>query len=425
MSHEIILSADEPITCPSCGHAFPLREGIASQTIERYEHAYDARLAERERALREELAREAERRLARQHQGELAKLQEQLSERQGEVAELRARIQQAQEAARAKALADFAQERQTLERELAEQAAKLEAFRAQELALRQEKKGLEAARAELELQVQRRLDEERRQMEAQLTGRIEEQFRLREAEWQKKIADAQRANEELKRKLEQGSQQLQGEVLELELETLLRQAFPLDQIEPVSKGRRGADVVQTVVTRAGQTCGRIVWEAKRAENWSNAWLPKLKDDQREIGAEIAVLVSTVLPKQSREPFLMQDDVWVVTVPAVRPVAELLRTVLISAQQQRAFNQGRQEKMAALYDYLCSPQFAQKLKAVAESYAAMKKDLDDEKAAMARLWKKREMQLERVTQNVMGISGELQAIAQEALPQLGEVGLLPG
>ena len=153
-----------------------------------------------------------------------------------------------------------------------------------EVALRKEKSVLEEQRKEMALEIQRRVDAERQRIEETTA----DAFRLREAEWRKKIDDAQRANEDLKRKLEQGSQQLQGEVLELELEALLGTAFPFDGIEPVRKGARGADVIQTVRLRSGVNCGRIIWETKRAENWSNAWIGKLKDDQQTAGGELAV-----------------------------------------------------------------------------------------------------------------------------------------
>jgi hypothetical protein len=178
------------------------------------------------------------------------------------------------------------------------------------------------------------------------------------------------------------------------------------------------------MTRTGQVCGKIIWETKRAENWSNNWIPKLKEDQQAAGAELAVLVTTTMPKQTPEPFIMHEGVWVTTISAMCPVAETLRVILLEQQKSRAISVGKSEKMEALYDYLCSPQFTQRIRAVVEAYTGMKKDLDSERAAMERIWKKREKQIERVTMNMMGMCGEIQAISHDSLPQLREIGELP-
>lgn len=308
--------------------------------------------------------------------------------------------------------------------QIAEKAAHLQKLSEQELVLRKEKSQLEEDRKNLELDVQRKLDTEKKKIEEQTRNIEADRFKLKEAELQKKIEDAQKSNEELRRKLEQGSQQLQGEVLELEIEGLLKAAFPFDTIEPVRKGVRGADVVQTVLTRMGEICGKIVWEAKRAENWSNTWIPKLKDNQQAANAEIAVLITTVMPKQTKEAFFMMDDVWVVDISAVRPLAETLRVLLVETHKHKLIDLNKNEKMEALYLYLCSPQFVQKVRSVVDAFTSMKKELDSEKAAMMRLWKKREAQIDRVTQNMMGMCGELQAIAQNSIPQLEDIGGLP-
>lgn len=424
MSHKIILSSEEQIVCPRCERQFALGDGITRQTIEKYEQDFETVLKERSQALRKELEQEAERKLARAYNAELDDLREQLTESRGALAEMKGRIERVQQETRAKTIADFEGEKRMLEEELSAKSEKLKELRDQELTLRQEKSKLEESRRELELELQRRLDEERKRIEEKIRGTETERFRLKEFEYQKKIEDAQRVNEDLRRKLEQGSQQLQGEVLELELENLLRNAFPLDAIEPVRKGARGADVVQTVITRTGQSCGRIIWEAKRAENWSNGWIQKLKDDQHAARAEVAALVTTVMPKPITEPFCLVEDIWVVNTAAIRPVAETLRVMLIETQKHKLIGLNKNEKMEALYDYLCSPQFAQKIRAVVDAFTTMKRELDSEKNAMTRIWKKREQQIERVTLNMMGMCGELQAIAQESFPELDELGALP-
>jgi hypothetical protein len=265
--------------------------------------------------------------------------------------------------------------------------------------------------------LERKFDEERKRLTTQIGTREAERFSLIEAEYKKKIDDAQKANEDLRRKLDQGSQQLQGEVLELELEHMLGNAFFHDLIEEVKKGQRGADVVQTVRTATGQICGKIIWEAKRAENWSDKWLQKLKDDQQTANADLAVIVTTVMPKGVTGSFCRVGDVWVVSPEVMRPVAETLRVILLESQRLKLVNTGRNEKMEQLYNYLSSAQFAQRVRTMLEGFVAMRSDLDSEKRAMQRIWAKRQTQIERVTGSMVSVVGELQAIAQDQLPQL--------
>jgi hypothetical protein len=263
------------------------------------------------------------------------------------------------------------------------------------------------------LEVQRQVDEQRKTIEAA----SQDKYGLQLAELTKQIEDAKKANQLLERKLSQGSQQLQGEVLELELEDLLARKFPLDSIEPVGKGKRGADVIQVVCQANGAICGRIVWETKRAENWVKAWVTKLKDDQNAIGGDIGVLVSTVFPAGLDEPMLQYEGIWLVRPHLVRPLAEALRMALIESHKQKAAAAGKDDNIEALYNYITSPQFAHKVKAVVDAYRQMRNDLDGERAAMQKLWKKRETQIDRITSNVMGLVGEIEGLSTESLPQL--------
>jgi hypothetical protein len=210
---------------------------------------------------------------------------------------------------------------------------------------------------------------------------------------------------------------LQGEVLELELEQTLINAFRHDQIEEVKKGQRGADAIQIVRTPAGMECGRIIWEAKRAEHWSDKWLQKLKDDRQEAHADIAVLVTTAMPKNFTLPFGQIGDIWLVPPHLVQPLAETLRVILLEANRLKQLNSGRAEKMESLYNYLASPRFAQRVGTMMDSFTSMKADLEAEKRAMQKIWSKREAQLSRVTLSMSSVVGELQAIAQDSLPQL--------
>lgn len=420
MGKKIIVSSDEIAVCPKCNHQFSLDQGIARHTIERYEQEFSDALASEKKELEESLAREAERRANKLFVEQINKLKEDLANVRKAEQDARALVAKAEADAKAKAVEAFAQEKFALTEELAAKNAQLTTFREQELALRRQKQELEEKQANFQVEFERKLDEERTRLATQIGSREAERFALIEAEYKKKIDDAQKANEDLRRKLDQGSQQLQGEVLELELEHMLQTAFFHDQIEEVKKGQRGADVIQTVRTASGQVCGKIIWEAKRAENWSEKWLQKLKDDQQEANADIAVLVTTAMPKANSETFCRMGDVWVVSPQVMRPVGETLRVILMESQRLKQVNTGRNEKMEQLYNYLASPQFAQRIRSMLESFETMRADLDAEKRAMQRIWAKRQSQIDRLTGSMTSVVGELQAIAQDQLTQLDHV-----
>ncbi|MEW6616793.1 MAG: DUF2130 domain-containing protein [Thermodesulfobacteriota bacterium] len=219
-----------------------------------------------------------------------------------------------------------------------------------------------------------------------------------------------------RRKAEQGSMQTQGEVLELDLEAHLKICFPVDEIEPVPKGMRGADILQKVYSRSGQHCGAIIWETKHTKAWSDGWLSKLKDDQRDVKAEIAVIVTEALPKGINS-FAQLEGVWVTNFMLASSLAEVLREGLIELSQAKLSAIGKNEKVEAIYNYLSGPEFKQKVEAIVEAFKSMKEDLDQEKRAMTRIWAKREKQIERVIMNTAGMYGDMQGIIGATLPQI--------
>lgn len=308
MPKKIIIDALEQITCPHCSKEFPLQDAITNQLIDRYEDEYEYMLREEKQRLQDRIAAQVEKTTAKRFEDQISDLNEILSQSRAAEKKAQQKIEIARKQATEAAREEARSEAEGLKAELATKDEKLALFREGELKLRKEKAELEEKQQELALEVQRQVDAERKRIE----NTSAEAYRLREAEWQKKISDAQRANEDLKRKLEQGSQQLQGELLELEIEQLLQDAFSFDAVDPVKKGARGADVIHTVKLRSGTVCGKIVWETKRAENWSNGWISKLKDDQQAAGGEIAVLVSTAFPASIDVPMLMHEGVWLVS-----------------------------------------------------------------------------------------------------------------
>ena len=370
------------IDCPKCGQTIPVNEVLSHQ------------IAERARA---------------ESTAEIAELQSQLVRKDEEVkARVAAEVKKAEQFAQEKVKGSLAVEIQDLKNQLAEAAKERDAAQRAELEARKRARELDERARNLDLEATRKIDAERNKIEEETARRADEQYQLKLAEKEKQIHDAKKVNEELRRKLEQGSQQAQGEVLELQLEELLRSAFPMDQIEPVPKGFNGADIVHKVISRSGRVCGTILWESKRTKAFSDGWLQKLKDDQRKLTAEIAVLVSEALPKDC-STFLYTNDVWVSNPQCAISLAGALRMQLINVAVTRAGAEGAKQKSEILYEYVSSTQFRQRVEAIAEAFIGMQSGLQEEKRAAQKQWAKREKQIEQVISNTAGMYGELQAL----------------
>jgi hypothetical protein len=277
-------------------------------------------------------------------------------------------------------------------------------------------RALDEEKRELDLTIEKRVQASVVDIQAKAKKEADEAARLRVLEKDQTIESMARTIEELKRKAEQGSQQSQGEVLELELEELLRGRFPTDIIEPVGKGELGADVVQQVNASVGQAAGIILWESKRTKAWSDGWLAKLRDDQRRCGADVALIISQALPKHVQH-FDLIDGVWVTHPRCAIPVAIALRQTLIEVNSLRLVQHGQQTKMEQVYHYLTGMKFRQRVEAVIEKFNDMRDDLDKERKFMGRQWAKRETQITSVIESTVGLVGDLQAIAGKAMPEI--------
>lgn len=278
------------------------------------------------------------------------------------------------------------------------------------------KRELDDARRELDLTVERRITESLDEIRTKTRKEVEDAAKLTISERDQTIEGMRRTIEELKRKSDQGSQQLQGDVQELELEALLRNRFPRDTIERVGKGEFGGDVLQTVYGAAGQKCGTILWESKRTKNWSDSWLAKLRTDQRRAGAEIALIVSQALPK-GLETFDLIEGIWVAEFRCVVPVAIAVRHCLLEVSSARTAGEGQKTKMALVYHYLTGPQFRRRIEALVEKIGEMRSDLDRERNTMTRLWAKREQQIAGFIDSAAGLYGDLQGIAGKSLQEI--------
>ena len=407
------------ITCPNCKTEIRLTESLAAPLIaatrKQFEEQLsqkDAEVAKREEGIREKEKQvlEAKRNLDEQVADQVAAQLK--AERAHVIAEesKKAKLASAAEIdAKVRELSELQEVLKIRDEKLAEaQKAQAELIKKQ--------RELDDAKRELELTVEKRVQDGLNEVRLQAKNQAEEEQKFKVMEKEQTIAAMQKQIEDLKRRAEQGSQQLQGEVLELELENLLRAKFPFDAIEPVAKGEFGGDVLQRVVSQGGQASGSILWESKRTKNWSDGWLVKLREDQRTAKAEVAVIVSQVLPK-GVEAFDMVDGVWVTHPRALIPVATILRHTLLQVNMARQVSEGQQTKTEMVYQYLTGPRFRQRVEAIVEAFSTMQEDLDRERKVIMKQWAKREEQIERVMGATVGMYGDLQGIAGKSLQEI--------
>lgn len=407
--------SEPTIICPKCKNEIKLNESLAAPLIESTKRDYEARLVQKDTDIA------GRQKALQEREDSLSKAKESLDTQVAEKMKLeRAKIA-AEESKKAKLalstdLEQKAKEITDLQEVLKAREGKLAEAQKAQVDLIKKQRELDDAKRELDLTVEKRIQEGLTVTRHQARKEAEDELKLKVSEKEQTITSMQKQIEELKRRAEQGSQQIQGEVQELELEALLRAKFPRDTIEPVPKGEFGGDALQRVVSPLGQVCGTILWESKRTKNWSDGWLTKLRDDQRTAKAEIAVLVTQVLPK-GVENFDLVDGVWVTHPRVAIPVGIMLRQSLVELATARQASEGQQTKMEMLYSYLTGPRFRQRVQAIVEAFSNMKEDLDKERKVITKQWAKRDEQIERVMQATVGMYGDMQGIAGKTLQEI--------
>jgi hypothetical protein len=382
--------AEPTIVCPKCNAEIKLTESLAAPLIDATRRDYEQRIAAKDAEITQRLLLERSKIAADEAQKAKRLMANDLDQKSREITDLQ----------------DVLKSR---EQKLAE------AQKAQTDLIRKQRE-LDDAKRELELSVEKRIQEGLGAAQQKARKEAEDNLKLKVAEKEQTILSMQTKIEELQRRAEQGSQQLQGEVLELEMEALLKSKFSRDTVEPVPKGEYGGDILQRVSGPLGQPCGTILWESKRTKNWSDGWLSKLREDQRTAKAEVSVIVSQVLPK-GIESFDLVDGVWVTHPRYLIPVAIVLRQTLIEVGAARQATEGQQTKMEMVYQYLTGPRFRQRVQAIVEAFSSMQEDLDREKKAILKQWAKREEQIDRVMQATVGMYGDLQGIAGKSLKEI--------
>jgi hypothetical protein len=407
--------AEPTVVCPQCKSEIKLTESLAAPLLESIRRDYEKRLTQKDAdiAKREKTLHEREASVHKQKESIDEQVAQKVQQEQIRIA--------AEEAKKAKLTLGDELDRKVkeindLQEILKQRDAKLaDAQKAQAELIRKQRE-LDDARRELDLTVEKRVHADLNAAREKARKEVEEELKLKVLEKEQTIASMQQQIENLKRRAEQGSQQLQGEVQELQIESLLSARFPRDTIQPVPKGEFGGDILHRVMGPLGQPCGTILWETKRTKNWSDGWLSKLREDQRAAKAEVAVILSQVLPKDV-ETFGLVDQVWIAHPKVALPVAIALRQTLIEITGARQASEGQQTKMEMVYRYLTGPRFRQRVQAIVEAFSSMREDLDRERKAITKQWAKREEQIDRVMQATVGMYGDLQGIAGKTLQEI--------
>ncbi len=402
--------SDPSLTCPQCGTDIKLNESLAGPLLAEARNEFAETLRQKNAEMAAQQAK---------LEAEQAALDEKL--KRG-VEDARAEIarEEAKKAAEKSAhdIAAKAKEADELREALKDNESKLARAQEEQAMIMKERRALEDEKRELELTVEKRLQEEVETIRAKAKAEQESTFLLKQRESEQQINAMRTQIDNLKRRAEQGSQQHQGEVLEMELENILARKFPYDEIKPVAKGVVGGDIIQSVMSPNGKLCGSILWETKRTKAWHATWLPKLKTDQRNCGADIAILMSTTLPKEfEKTTFKQIDGVWVTSFDSAISLVEVLRLSLIEMAGLVAVRDGQASKAELVYEYLTGTKFRHRIEAIVEKFDDMRKDLEREKKVTLKNWAKREGQIDAVIAATLGMHGDLQAIAGNSMPEI--------
>jgi hypothetical protein len=374
---------DQTIKCPKCGTQIELTEALTDQIEQSIKLKYEQQVAEKLKAERKIIA----------------------------------------ETERKKILEEQAEQTKALEGELEEKNLKLKEFQQQELELRKQQRKLQEEKDAFELEAARKLDEERKKIAEEAGKKAAEEQMLKMREKDDLIKAMQEQIESLKRKSETGSQEAQGEALEGQLQECLERAFPFDKFEDTKRGQRGADILQIVRNRTGKECGKILWESKNTKAFQKGWIEKLKNDQMEAKAHIAVIMTVALP-EGMDNFGQYEGVWITDYKSSVGLATALRDSIIEAEKQRVISENQESAKDLLYAYITSQEFIMKVRAVVDAFNRMQNELETEKRAMTKIWNSREKQIRTVIENITGFYGSIEGLVgdKKALPEIKPLSL---
>jgi len=405
----------EKIACPSCGYEFNVEEVLSLKV----EESLKTQFEQEKKAIwaqvfqKEALLKEKESQFEEKRKKENEIFQVRLEEaRQRESEKLKKQFEE-----------NFLVQMESLRRENEDKNLLIKNLQIKEVEILTREREVKERQELMEIEIQKRLLDKTAEIEIRARHKEKEQFEMQLRERDKVLEDQKKMIEEMRRKSEQGSMQLQGEVQELALEETLRELFPYDVIEEVKKGARGADVLQHVRNEFQQVCGKIIYESKRTKDFNANWLTKLREDQQAENAQIGVLITQVMPKGMEKAGLM-DGVWVCSFFEFKGIVTALRFGLIEITRNMAVQSNKGDKMNMIYDYLTSHEFRMCMDNILEVFRHLNEGLDKERRAFEKIWSEREKTVEKGIMNVAQFYGSLKGITGKALPDIQELSLLP-
>lgn len=397
------------VKCPNCGTDIDVNAVLFEQVNQKLKGQYESELHTKRERYKQEMAKiEAEKKelaaaTERQQQEISRQVEAALKQKETDLTiKIKSDIEKEQSSAR-KILTDELAEKTLKINKLNQAVVEVEK-------LKREKDELKSTiQAEAECELNRKLSDQRQKIQAEFENKAE----LKIKELERQLAEQKTLTEEMRRKQEQVSQQAQGEAQELAIEEYLRIRFPLDTIEEIKKGERGADSMQVINTRARQNCGKIYYESKRTKVFQNGWIEKFKADIRDKNADIGVIVTEVMPADM-ERMGIKDGVWICTYSEFKGLCLALRESIVRMSRAAIMRENQADKMVILYRFLTGNEFRLQVEGIVEGFVQLKSDLDTEKRAMQKIWSKREKQLDKVLTNTIRMYGSIKGIAGDAI-----------
>jgi len=399
------METQNKISCPECGTEINVNELLYHQLTEQIKKEYENKSSKREKEIAE---MKKEFVLEKEKMNELieTKVFASVKEEKTKLEKtLRAKLQE-EASEQIKDLQDELERKSVLVKNMNKNLAEIER-------LKREKDEL---RDQITLEKETELTERINLEKSKIKGQVEEENFMKIKELEKQLADQVKLAEEMQRKIEQGSMQLQGEVQEVAIENMLRDLYVYDEVTEIKKGANGADALQNVKTQAGTICGSIYYESKRTKKFENSWLKKLKDDNRSIRADILVIVSEKLP-EGEDNFFFRDGVWICSFWHVKALSMVLRFGLMQVHSVAVTQHNKESKMESLYNYLTGPEFSSQFGGILEGFKGLQDNYSNEKLKMQRLWKEREKQLSKILLNAIEFYGNIKGIAGPSIPEI--------
>lgn len=403
------MKKETQIKCPNCGTSIDVQDILSHQLEDELKKKFNTQFAEEKKKFdkEHEILNKAKEEFEQKKQKENELFQEKLD------AKIKDEKKLLEEKLSKKIKEEYSEQFASQQKELNEKSVQIQELNKTKAEIEKLKREKEELKGAIEAESQKKLTQMLQEEKEKIRKIEEDKNELRFKELQKQLEDQKKLTEEMKRKQEQGSMQLQGEVMELAIEEWLTAQFPLDTIEEIKKGAKGGDCIQIINTRTHQNCGSIYYESKRTKDFQSGWIEKFKADIREKGANIGVLVTEAMPNDM-DRMGLRDGIWICSFEEFKGLCAVLRESIVQISNAITSQENRGDKMHMLYDYLTGNTFRLQVEAIVEGFTQMKIDLESEKRAMQRIWKQREKQIEKVTVNTIDMHASIKGIAGNAI-----------